>query len=138
MRTSGYGGRKIKEIVNIHTNDTKQPVINVVLTGFVESFADITPKYLFLKGKIGEPIKSKLTIRSKEKYPFKIESLRAKYGQYIKYRLDEQKNQKHPVWIITTENIREKRGQYNDELILKTNSDIMPAIRIRVFGRIID
>jgi hypothetical protein len=137
VRTGGYGGKKIRENVRIQTNDKTRPGLSVTVTGFVEKFADISPKRIMLSGTEGNPIKGRVTIIPKVKYPFKILSARARQGKYIKFHLTEDKRSNAMGYVLTVENLKKENGRYADAIFLKTNNKLRPEIPINVLGNIL-
>ena len=137
MHTGGYGGKKIRENARIQTNDKTRPGLSVTVTGFVEKFADISPKRIVLSGTAGKPIKGLVTIIPKAKYPFKILSARARQGKHIKFHLTEVKRSKTKGYVLTVENLKNENGRYFDAILLKTNSKLRPEIPITVLGNIL-
>ena len=134
----GYGGRKLKKYIWVHTNDPATPKQKLEIAGEVERFAQIQPKGLVkLTGNIGKPIKKTITITPEEKYPFKIKEIKALKGKDIKVEMRETETDQHR-YLITVENTKTEQGRYFDTLTLTTTSDIRPEITIRIFGDIRD
>lgn len=104
------------------------------MTGQVEKFAEISQTRLRLRGLAGDAIKSTVTIKPKEKYPFKIIESRARKGTDIRFKLEEVKNEKGPEYLLTVENLKTEKGRYADTIFLKTDSTLKPKIEIYVSG----
>lgn len=122
--------------MRIQNNDKTRPGLSVTVTGFVEKFADISSKRIMLSGTAGKPIKGRVTIIPKAKYPFKILSARARQGKYIKFHLAEVKRSNAMDYVLTVENLKKENGRYADVIFLKTNNKLRPEIPIYVIGNI--
>jgi hypothetical protein len=102
------------------------------MTGFVDKFATILPRRVQLTGKKGAPISVAVKIVPEKKYPFEIQSVKAKLGRDIKVKIEKDGS----TYMLMVENIRADVGKYQDAVILKTTSKIQPEIKINVFGKI--
>jgi hypothetical protein len=138
VNTSGYGGRKVSKNIVVHTNQADNPRLNLTVTGMVEKFATITPRYLKLTGTAGQKIEATVTIEPTAKYPFKILGAKAQNGQYINYRLDELTSMQGKGYVLTVANQKSTKGGYSDVIYLKTDSPVQPEIKISLYGNIQD
>ena len=138
MDTAGYGGRKIVEQAKIYTNDKKRPLLIVTLTGYVEQFVTISPKWVRLVGPLGKTIVTHVTIKKRPQYPFKIVGLRALKGKFIRYTLEALNDSSQPGYVLTVECTKKTKGRFADTIYLKTDSKIRPEISINVIGNIYD
>jgi len=136
MQTSGYGGKKIRKNIHIQTNDKIHSELSVTVTGCVEKFADIRPQRIMLRGSAGQPIKAQVEITPETKYPFKIISVMATHGKYIKFSIADAEKSNAGGYVLTVENLKKEIGRYNDVIYLKTDSKLRPAIPIYVIGDI--
>lgn len=136
MDTGGFGGKKIREKVEIKTNDPNQPWLQVVMVGKVEKFAEIQPERVRLIGRAGQPLVSEVVIVPRDEYPFSIKEISVKDGTFVKYDLIERQGEGKGKagWVIRVENKREQKGRYLDTLFLTTNSEIRPTIPIYISG----
>ena len=135
--TGGYGGKEVKEVVKIRTNDITKPGLSVVVKGFVEKFAEISPVRASLRGKAGEPVSAQITITPRKEYPFTIKSTRAQpENRNYTYRLDEQKKDDQTIYVLNITNVKKEPGRYAGRAILETDSTVKPRIIINVTGRI--
>jgi hypothetical protein len=132
--TKGYGGRKMKKTAGVYTNDEALPRQDLVISGLVEKFVTIRPQHANLRGFVGDPIKSTVTIIPEKNYPFKILNLSAKDGKYIKYQLEETKESDTTAYKINIENLKTDAGRYYDSIIIETDSKIRPQLNVRVYG----
>jgi hypothetical protein len=100
----------------------------------VDKFATIQPRQVRLRGYIGDPIKSKVTIIPEEKYAFKVLKVRAKNGRDIRFQLEEEKKDQGLQYALIVENQRTQLGRYFDVITLETDSQIRPTLDVRVYG----
>ncbi|MCK7508424.1 MAG: hypothetical protein MZV70_33140 [Desulfobacterales bacterium] len=71
----------------VHTNDPRNAVMELMVSGTVEIFADIRPKHVKLTGKVGEPVAAVVEIVPRPDRPFKIKNVRAMKGRDIRFSL---------------------------------------------------
>ena len=105
-----------------------------MISGDVERFVTIRPSNISLRGFVGEPIKSSVSIIPEKKYPFKIVGIRAKDGKYINFQLQEIKQSETIAYELKVENLKQDTGRYFDSIILETDSKIKPQLDVRVYG----
>lgn len=135
LNTNGTGGRPLKKNILVYTNDPNHTSFKLVIYGEVQPFADIKPASVSLRGFAGEKIQQKVRIVPREEYPFNIVSSRAHVGRNIRFKVKE--NWLGSEYIVTVENLKMNKGGYGDTIILETDSEIKPEIRIPVYGRIL-
>jgi len=87
-----------------------------------------------LRGFVGEPIQTKVTIIPEEKYPFKVQKVRARDGRNIRFQLEEENNKEGLRYALIVENQRAQKGHYFDVITLETDSQIRPTLDVRVYG----
>ena len=138
MDTNGFGGARLNKNAVVYTDDPAKPRLTLIISGPVGEFATIIPKRVVLRGIAGQPIKGRVTIVPKEKYPFKITAVMARYGNKIHFKYEEIQNSDPKGYLLTVENLLTLKGRYADTIILKTDSRIRPEIAIQVFGDITD
>jgi hypothetical protein len=136
VKTGGYGGKSISKGARVKTNDTGTPEHILTMTGRVEKFADISPRFLRMVGMAGQPLSSSVTITPEKKYDFKITKASAVKGTHIKVSLSP-RPEGTPGYIVSVENLKKTMGRYYDTVVLKTDSKLKPVIRIKVYGNII-
>ncbi len=71
----------MKKTAGVYTNDETRPRQDLVISGQVEKFVTIRPQHANLRGFVGDPIKSIVTIIPEKNYPFKILNLSAQRRQ---------------------------------------------------------
>jgi len=96
----------------------------------------ITPKFVRLFGPADGEIKVAVDIVPEAKYSFRIVDVSARIGKNIRTNLTEMKRADGIRYRLTVENIKKDKGRYTDTIILKTTSNLRPAIKIYVFGHI--
>ena len=138
MGTGGYNGKDIKKTAIIHSNDPANPNFTLTISGHVEKFVDLKPKYVRLTGYSGAQISVPVTIVPTTKYPFKIIDVTSRDGTLIKYTLTERKPGEESGYTLLIENLKKDKGRYSDLLTLTTDSQIQPRITIRVYGNILE
>jgi len=136
--TGGYNGKDIKKTAIIHSNDPANPKVTLTISGHVEKFVDLNPKYVRLTGYSGTQISVPVTIVPTVKYPFKIIDVTPRDGTLITYTLTEGKPGEGSGYTLLIENLKTDKGRYMDILTLKTDSRIQPTITIRVYGNIME
>jgi hypothetical protein len=138
LGTSSYGGNDVKKTATVHTNDPSNPKFTLTISGHVEMFVDLKPKYVRLTGYSGSQISMPVTIVPTAKYPFKITDVTPRGGDFITYTLSERKASEGSGYTLLIENLKAEKGRYMDILTLTTDSQIQPKITIRVYGNILE
>lgn len=138
LRTGSYGGSALKKTAIIHTNDPANPKFTLTISGQVEKFVDLKPKYVRLTGYSGTRISVPVTIAPTAKYPFNIIGITARSGTFIKYTLTERTPDQGNAYTLLIENTKADKGRYMDILTLTTDSQIQSKILIRVYGNIME
>jgi hypothetical protein len=113
-------------------------MVYLTIMGNVEQFVDIVPKRAILRGFAGDPIKAKVQIIPKDKYPFTIKKAKAIHTKNIAFTLEKAKTSKKLEYVLTVENLKKTRGRYTEAIKIKTDSQIRPEIKIYVIGNILD
>jgi len=130
-------GHYLDDII-LKTDHKTQPELKIWIRGEInaEKIATITPQEVKLSGSAGEPIKALLKIVPVKAHSFKVLEIKAKSGENICYGLEEVKTAEGMTYHLTVENLKKEKGDYTDAIILKTDSNIKPEIRIKVIGSI--
>jgi hypothetical protein len=124
--------------VVVHTNDLRKPVMELMVSGMVEVFAEIRPKHLRFTGKTGELLTTVVEIIPRPEYPFKIKNVYAMNGQHIRLSLADKTQTGSPVYELTVTGSRQEPGRISDVIHLETDSQIRPMLQVPVFGTIIE
>lgn len=123
--------------MKVLTNDPLQPEIRLTISGYVEGFADVSPKFARLTGTVGEHTAVAVTILPREKYPFKIIGSTVRNGANIRYDIREGTADGAGGYTLMVENRKQEPGRYHDLIILKTDNPLKPGIPVRIFGNIL-
>jgi hypothetical protein len=128
----------VKKTIGVFTNDPEHKQIDLVITGKVERFVTISTSLVRLIGPAGKPLTATVTIVPEKKYPFKILEAKAEKTENIAVKLESKPQSNQPAYLLTVQNLKKDKGRYFDIIHLKTDSQIRPDIKIRVFGQILD
>ncbi len=126
----------MKEKIVVRTNDPDKPKLELEVFGNVEKFAIIKPGAVLLSGLVGKEIKVLVRIIPEDKYPFEITGTSLIRGKYVGCELREVDASEGGGYVLSVENLRNRRGRYSDLITLKTTSKIRPEIKIKVYGNI--
>ncbi len=121
---------KTAEVV---TNDPREPVVQLSVSGPVERFAAISPSLVNLRGVAGEGLRQTVRIVPEEKYPFRVLSAQPRDGRGLRVRLAEAPEAGRPAYSLEVENTRSEPGAFNDIVVLRTDSPLKPELEVRVF-----
>ena len=128
----------LHKTVTVETNDKKNSVVQLEISGKVERFATIQPTSVNLSGPVGQPIAREVKIIPQEKYPFSVSEVKALDGKNILLKLEEVNKPPEKGYVLHIENTKKDKGRYRDTIVLKTTSKIKPELEIRVYGNIFD
>ena len=118
------------------TNDPKNELIKLKVTGNVQKFVTIKPSRVILKGIVGEEISKKVTIIPETPVPFNIVNVSQMHSKNFRHTLKEIENSGKKAYELTIENMLKDAGVYHDKIMIITDrSDHMP-LTIKVDGRI--
>lgn len=123
-------------MVRITTDDPKQLVTEVTVTGMVEQIAEVEPKRVLLSGLQGERLSTEVAIIPNPKYPFSIKGFEIQEGRGLKCELKEPCTAGAKRCLIKVENTQSEKGRFNDTIIVQTDNALKPEIPIRVVRRI--
>ena len=126
----------MKKTAAVYTNDKNRPRMDLVISGQVEKFATIRPKYINLRGYAGDTIKATVSLIPEKKYPFKILKVSARKGNNIKFELEEVELSANGAYKLKVENLKQDTGHYYDTILLETDSKIRPQLSVGVHGNL--
>ncbi len=121
----------------VHTNDINNRIIHLTVNGFVEKFVTVKPERVFLNGPVDKNLSATLEIIPEEKYPFKILGTSSLNGNNIRVKLKKNSGSKSTQYFLTVQSTAKVKGKYFDLIIVKTDNQIHPEIRIPVLGNIL-
>jgi hypothetical protein len=130
--TAGYGGRSLSKSAEVISNDPKEPVVQLTVTGVVDKFASITPSPVILRGVAGENLSQTVRIIPEAKYPFKLVEARPRDGRNLTVTLSPAAEGGAGGYALLVQNTKGEAGSYTDSVVLKTDSPLKPEIDIRV------
>jgi hypothetical protein len=128
----------LKKTIAVNTDDPRHHSANLTITGKVEAFAKVAPRYARLNGTVGTPVKAVVRITPTAAYPFKITDVHVKSGRYISYELTEPSAETEGAYLLTVANTKKEAGRYADTITLKTDSKVRSDLKIGVYGYISD
>jgi hypothetical protein len=102
----------------------------------VKKFADISPSRVRMTGQAGQEIKSKVTIVPLADYPFKVLDIQTAKKDNIRVEMETVQQAQGSQYVLTVVNMKEEKGRYSDNIILKTDSPLKPELKIHVYGNI--
>ncbi len=137
LATKGDGGRSVGIGIDVYTNDPDQSRFRLVLKGKVEHVVNIQPAIVRFEGSAGERLTQEVVISPAAKYPFHILSIDARKGEDLSCAITEERSDPRPIYRLTVELNRTKKGHYFDSVIIRTDSPYQPEIRIGVFAKIV-
>ncbi|MDJ0781104.1 MAG: hypothetical protein QNJ22_03990 [Desulfosarcinaceae bacterium] len=126
----------MKKTISVNTDDPKRPWTTLSMTGRVEAFAMVAPRYARLNGKVGTSVRAVVRITPTAAYPFKITDVLAKSGQHIAYELVQPSAETQGAYLLTVTNIKKEAGRYADTITLKTDSEVRSELKVGVYGYI--
>jgi hypothetical protein len=119
------------------TNDPERGKVDLLITGIVDKVLTIKPRYIRLRGILGQPVVTKVLIVPEIKYSFNIISATAEKGSNIDFSYNSVKTENGMNgYAITVTNKSTERGHYTDTITLKTTSKYKPEINLIVLGKI--
>jgi hypothetical protein len=136
VSTTSYAGRTLRKNIVVSTTDPQQPSVTLTISGTVEKFVDIKPKYVRLTGIAGQDISVLVSIIPAQKYSFKITEVNAMKGSDIQFIMSEKSFPEGNGYEILVTNRKTEPGRYHDVLSLKTDSDIQPIVKVSIYGNI--
>ena len=106
------------------------------MIGTVERFAAIEPGFAKLFGRAGEDIHATIRIVPEERYPFRILGPMEEQTDNVHYMLSRLDIPGRQGYLLTVKNVREEKGRYFEQIVLKTDSPLKPEIKIKVYGHV--
>ncbi len=122
----------IRKHIYVNSNDPNKPRLEMILEGEITPFVKIDPVRVRLSGTLGQEISQKVTLTPSKDKPFKITKHFLEKGDRISYSLEQDKER----YIITVTHKGQVAGSYWDSLVIKTDSELKPEIRIMIHGTV--
>ena len=118
----------------MRTNDPKQPVLTLTLSGKVEKFMEIRPAQAHLEGLVGVPLSVEIEILQNKEYPFTILGIETKRTDSIRAEVVAPCDTLTQRCILRVENLRTTKGRYAETITVRTNNAAKPSFPIPVVG----
>jgi hypothetical protein len=136
VNTNGYGGHQFKKTATVQSNDPQRPEFQLTISGFVAPFAEISPERVVFRGYAGQPMQTRIVVRTRPQYPFQLTGVETKYGGNVKFEWSTEKTAQGLEYVIEVQNVKTSPGKYYEILLLKTDSKLKPQIPISIYGSI--
>lgn len=135
MDSTGYGGRTLNKTATVLCNDPNNARITLTLTGPVEPFVQLNPRYARISGPQGQKLEERVVLTPNPKYPFTLKGSRQIPSNDKKFT--------HTVtkapdgnYVVTVKNLQETAGTYFGSVVLDIDSPLRKEVRIDVHGNI--
>ncbi len=139
VKTKNRGGTTLRKGFTVWTNDPATPEVRLHISGKVKGYVTVAPSYVRLSGATGQSVKGVIKVTPLDGYPMTIKKVEAQKAEFVRLELQPlAKNPSKTGYRLVVENTRIKPGSYNDVIIIKTDSQHKPTLRIPVYGRIFD
>ncbi len=97
----------------------------------------MSPKFIHLSGKQGQVLSQTIKIIPLKEFPFTITKVTAHKGQHLRFELKPLHQEKDPQgYQLVVTNTMSAVGNYQDAIIIETDSKVKPKFKIPVYGRI--
>lgn len=138
FNTQGYIGNTVTRQIRVYSNDPAQSPVKLSITVNVENGVKLTPRRVNFTGYVGESLVREVAITPLPEYPFKITGITALDGRNISYELKEKIDGDNASYVLQVANARQLAGRYYDEIIMETDHMLIPTIKVKVNGVIIN
>jgi len=122
----------------VHTSDEKADVIQLKIRGKVNQFATITPARVRMTGAMNQNITSRVVIIPDPSYPFKIVEVKPEKVGNIRVEVKETGQEGARQFELSIFNLKNEKARYFDTVVVKTDSEIRPELKISVYGNILE
>jgi len=135
--TTARGGQALTKHFKVYTNDPKQAQVDLVVTGKVAAYVEVSPSRVNLVGRAGDQLSREVRITPGKGFPFTIKEAKAKTGQHIRLDLKPlDKNVAESGYLLTVTNTKKDPGSFGDYIEIQTDLKEKPTFGIPVTGRI--
>lgn len=141
MDTSGFGGKKLQKSATVFTNDPENSKVDLIIRGEVKEFATIKPNRVRMAGKVGDEVSSTVTVTPAEEFPFSVLEIKPLKEGNVKVEIAEEpasEADSRKRYKVTVTNLKQEKARYFDTIVLKTDSEVRPELKISVYGNIFD
>lgn len=133
LRTKGYQGRMNKS-ARVMTNDPKNPQMTISMQGNIWAPIDLKPRYVQLRGIVGDEIKQVVHVQAKKKEPLTVKLESVSVPDKVTAELEE--TDKGRTYKLTVKNKVKEETTYGGQITLSTNYPEKPQIVIRISGNV--
>lgn len=112
------------------------PEYTLQISGEVKLFVTIEPRAVYLQGKPGETLSAAVNIVREKAYPFKIKKVKTLNRIPLEHSVEAWEEKGRTGFRIQLSFRQKDPGRYRDALLLETDSDIQPLIRINVSANV--
>ncbi len=137
VNTKSKGGSLLHKRFTVHTNDPTHKRINLVVSGRVKGYVDVSPNRVRFMGRPDDALSKVIQITPLEDFPFTIIKIKAREGKHLEYQLKPKgKNPAKDGYQLIVTNTMKEAGSYSDLITIETDSKKKPRLIIPVRGRI--
>jgi len=129
VNTRGYEG-EIRKSAKVYTNDPSKNFEVLRIKAFVKALIHLSPRYVYLKGMVGQNVTKTVIVKAQEDRPLRLEPSHFNLGRKVTYRIEEVEAGR--VFRIHFTSTTNSVGNYHGFLKLKTNYPERPEIAIRI------
>jgi hypothetical protein len=138
VKTEDLGGKSLTKQFKVYTDDPGQPRTDLIITGNVAGYVEVSPERVTLVGQAGDPLVREVRITPVKGYPFNIKEARALTGQHIRVGLKPMgKKPDESGYLLTVTSIRKEPGSFGDYIEIKTDLKEKPIFGIPVSVRLL-
>lgn len=121
----------------MYTNDTLKPQVKLTVTGKVKSYVTITPGSVRLFGTVGSSLSGTVEILALEGHEFTIKEVKAQHNQFVRFQVKPMDNASGKKgYLLLVENTKNMPGNYRDTILITTDSEKKPLLRVPIYARI--
>ena len=107
------------------------------MTGKVKSYVTITPGSVRLFGTVGSPLSRTVEILPLAGHPFTIKEVKAQHNQFVSFQVKPMDNASGKKgYLLLVENTKSMPGTYRDTILITTDSEKKPLLRVPIYARI--
>jgi hypothetical protein len=133
VRTKGYQG-EVHKSARVFSNDPKQPQVTIGMKGKVWVPIEVKPRYVRLRGIVGEDVETVVHLRADKKDPLVITLASVSIPERVEVALEE--TEKGRTYQLKVKNKVEGEVRYAGTLQLTTNYPETPEIVVQIAGDI--
>jgi hypothetical protein len=137
VSTQNRGGQTLHKGFTVYTNDPKKPQVRLEVTGKVDAYLTVAPRYVRFIGKIDQPLQQSIKITPLAGHPVTIKEVRIQQPENLHFQLKPLGDPPSQAgYELIVENARQEAGNYQDLITILTDSKEKPSITIPVYARL--